>query len=324
MQMHEQKGQRRMKRKVILDCDPGHDDAIALLLAARSPTLDLRAITVVAGNQTLPKTLNNALRVCSLAGITNIPVAAGMSRPLVREQIVAADIHGTSGLDGPSLPEPSISAAPIHAVDLIVDEVLAAPGEVTLIPVGPLTNIAAALRREPAIAPLIQRIVLMGGGITKGNVTPVAEFNIHADPEAAHVVFQSGVPLTMVGLDVTHQSIPGPEERERVRRIGSPVAVVVDQLLEFFGHTYRQRFGFDGPPVHDACAVAEVIEPGLIRTRRVNVAIELRGALSYGMTVCDMYGVTGRAPNADVGVELDRARFWDLLIDGLYRYGALV
>lgn len=313
-----------MRRKVILDCDPGHDDAIALLLAARSPALELRAVTVVAGNQTLPKTLNNTLRVCSFAGITDVPVAAGMSRPLVREQIIAGNIHGESGLDGPSLPEPSIEAAPIHAVDLIVEEVLAAPGEITLIPVGPLTNVASALRREPTLASKIQRIVLMGGGITKGNSTPVAEFNIFADPEAAHVVFESGVPLTMVGLDVTHQSIPGVVERERVRQIGSPVATLVDQLLEFFGRTYRQRFGFAGPPVHDACAVAEVIEPGIVRTQHVNVAIELRGGLTYGMTVCDLHGVTGRAPNADVGVELDRARFWDLLVDGLYRYGALV
>ena len=195
-------------QKIILDCDPGHDDAIAILLAARSPALDLRAITVVAGNQTLEKTLNNALRVCEFAGIRNVPIAAGMSRPLVREQIVAGNIHGASGLDGPNLPPPTMEPVATHAVDLIIQEVLAAPDEIILVPVGPLTNIASALVREPGLVPRIKGIVLMGGGVTKGNTTPVAEFNIYADPEAAHVVFSSGIPLTMIGLDVTHQSIP--------------------------------------------------------------------------------------------------------------------
>src|SRR5919205_578651 len=250
-----------MRRKVILDCDPGHDDAIAILLAARSPALDVRAITVVAGNQTLEKTLHNALRVCSFAGIRDIPIAAGMSQPLVRDQILAGDIHGASGLDGPALGEPTIAPVPTHAVDLIVEEVLAAPGEITLVPTGPLTNIAAALRREPHIAGKLQGIVLMGGAIAGGNITPAAEFNIYADPEAAHIVFTSGV------------------------------------------------------------AVAEVMAPGIVRTERVNVEIETKGVLTYGMTVCDMYGVTGRAPNCAVGVELDRMRFYDLLIEGLARYG---
>ena len=309
-----------MRRKVILDCDPGHDDAIAILLAARSPALDVRAITVVAGNQTLEKTLHNALRVCSFAGIRDIPIAAGMSQPLVRDQIVAGDIHGASGLDGPALGEPTIAPVPTHAVDLIVEEVLAAPGEITLVPTGPLTNIAAALRREPKIAGKLQGIVLMGGAIAGGNITPAAEFNIYADPEAAHIVFTSGVALAMIGLDVTHQSIPGPSERERIRRIGNPVAKLVDELLEFFGTSYRDVFGFEGPPIHDAVAVAEAIVPGIVRTQRVNVEIETRGALTYGMTVCDMYGVTGRAPNCAVGVELDRARFYDLLVEGLARY----
>ena len=309
-----------MRRKVILDCDPGHDDAIAILLAARSPALDMRAITVVAGNQTLEKTLHNALRVCSFAGIRDIPIAAGMSRPLVRDQIVAGDIHGASGLDGPALGEPTMAPVPTHAVDLIVEEVLAAPGEITLVPTGPLTNIAGALRREPKITGKLQGIVLMGGAIAGGNITPAAEFNIYADPEAAHIVFTSGVALAMIGLDVTHQSIPGPRERERIRRIGNPVAKLVDELLEFFGTSYRDVFGFEGPPIHDAVAVAEAIQPGIVRTQRVNVEIETRGALTSGMTVCDMYGITGRAPNCAVGVELDRARFYDLLVEGLARY----
>ena len=309
------------RQKIILDCDPGHDDAIAILLAARSPALDLRAITVVAGNQTLPKTLNNALKVCEFAGITDVPIAAGMSRPLVRDQITAGHIHGASGLDGPDLPDPTLPPAPVHAVDLIVREVLAAPGEIVLVPVGPLTNVASALLREPAIADKLAGIVLMGGGVTRGNATPVAEFNIHADPEAAHVVFESGVPLTMVGLDVTHQSGGGEEERQRVRAVDNPVARLVDELLEFFGQTYRRTFGFASPPIHDACAVAQVIEPGVVRTRRSNVVVETRGSFTYGMTVCDLHGVTGREPNAEVGLELDRQRFWELLVGGLRRYG---
>lgn len=308
------------RRKIILDCDPGHDDAIAILLAARSPAIELRAITVVAGNQTLEKTLNNALRVCSFAGIRDVPIVAGMDRPLVREQIIAGNIHGASGLDGPELPQPSIEATPGHALDLIVEEVLTAPGEITLVPVGPLTNVAAALRREPGLAAKIHSIVLMGGSITKGNVTPVAEFNIHADPEAAHIVFSSGVPITMIGLDVTHQSSAGPAERERIRAVGNLVAGLVDELLAFFGKTYLQRFGFSRPPIHDAVAVAEVIDPGIVRKQLVNVEVETRGTLTYGMTVCDMHGVTGRERNAEVGVELDRGRFWDLLVAGLARY----
>jgi inosine-uridine nucleoside N-ribohydrolase len=308
------------RRKVILDCDPGHDDAIAILLAARSPALDVRAITVVAGNQTLDKTLNNALRVCSFAGIREIPIAAGMSQPLVRDQIIAGNIHGASGLDGPALGPPVIEPVARHAVDLIIEEILAAPGEITLIPVGPLTNIAAALRREPTIAGKLQGIVLMGGAMARGNTTPVAEFNIYADPEAAQIVFGSGVALTMIGLDVTHQSMPGPQERERIRQIGNPVSQLVDELLAFFGETYLERFGFQGPPIHDAVAVAEVIEPGIVRTKRMNAEIETKGTLTYGMTVCDMYGVTGRPANVDVGIELDRERFFDLLIEGLARY----
>jgi inosine-uridine nucleoside N-ribohydrolase len=311
------------RQKIILDCDPGHDDAIAILLAARAPELDLRAITVVAGNQTLEKTLNNALRVCEFAGIQNVPIAAGMSRPLVREQVTAGNIHGVSGLDGPHLPPPTMEPVATHAVDLIIQEVMAAPDEIVLVPVGPLTNVASALIREPGLAPRLKAIVLMGGGVTKGNITPVAEFNIYADPEAAHVVFSSGVPITMVGLDVTHQSIPTERDRQRIRDIRNPVAGLVDELLNFFGQTYRRRFGFAGPPIHDAVAVAQVIAPGTVRTRRMNVVVETRGSYTYGMTVSDVHGVTGREPNVDAGLELDRDRFWDLLIQGLGRYGQL-
>jgi inosine-uridine nucleoside N-ribohydrolase len=307
-------------RRIILDCDPGHDDAIAILLAAHSPALTLEAITTVAGNQTVEKTAHNALRVCSLAGICDVPIAAGMTRPLVRELHVAADIHGSSGLDGPALPEPDLSLAPLHAVDLLIEKLLASDGDITLVATAPLTNIATALRREPRIIPKIQEIVLMGGAIGLGNTTPAAEFNIYVDPEAAHAVFTCGRPLTMIGLDVTHQAQATPAVRERIRALGTPVAQLVDGLLEFFADTYLQVFGFPAPPVHDPCAVARVIDPTLLRAKPMHVDIELRGERTTGRTVCDLYGSTGQPANVEVGLELDVTRFWDLLIDTLATY----
>ncbi|HEY7125097.1 MAG TPA: nucleoside hydrolase [Ktedonobacterales bacterium] len=308
-------------QRILLDCDPGHDDAIAILLAARAPGLRLEAITTVAGNQTLEKTTRNALKVCSVAGIRAVPIAAGMDRPLVRELQVAADIHGASGLDGPSLPEPDIELAPVHGVDLIIERLLASDGDLTVVATGPLTNVATAIRREPRIVPRIQHIVLMGGAMGLGNTTPAAEFNIYVDPEAAQVVFQCGRPLTMIGLDVTHQAQATAEVRARIRALGSPVAMLVDELLGFFAETYHQVFGFSAPPVHDPCAVAQVLDPTLVRTRQMRVDIELRGEWTTGRTVCDLYGVSGRPPNAAVGLELDVPRFWDLLIQTLAAYG---
>lgn len=313
-------GSKRSPQRIVLDCDPGHDDAIAILLAAHSPLLKLEAITTVAGNQTVQKTARNALKVCSLAGIRDVPIAAGMDRPLVREQRVAADIHGESGLDGPSLPEPDLELAPIHAVDLLIDLLLRSDGDLTLVATGPLTNLATAMRREPRIVPKIQQIVLMGGAIGLGNTTPAAEFNIYVDPEAAHVVFNCGRPLTMIGLDVTHQAQATPEVRKRIRALGSPVAKLVDDLLEFFASTYLNVFGIAAPPVHDPCAVAHVIDATLLQRKPMRVDIELHGEFTKGRTVCDVYGVTGQSPNADVGQSIDVARFWDLLIETLATY----
>lgn len=307
-------------QRIVLDCDPGHDDAIAILLAAHAPGIRLEAITTVAGNQTVEKTARNALKVCTLAGIRDIPIAAGMDRPLVRELHVAAEIHGASGLDGPTLPEPDIPLAPIHAVDLLIELLMAGDGDLTLVATGPLTNLAAAMRREPRVVPKIQQIVLMGGSMGLGNWTPAAEFNIYVDPEAAHVVFTCGRPLTMLGLDATHQALATPEVRERIRALGSPVAHLVDDLLGFFADTYRQVFGFAAPPLHDPCAVARVVNPDLLRTQPMHVDIELRGEFTVGRTVCDVHGITGKPPNAEVGLVLDVPAFWDLLIATLATY----
>jgi purine nucleosidase len=306
-------------RKIILDCDPGHDDAMAILLAYGCPTIDLLAITTVAGNQTLEKTTLNARRVCTVAGIYNVPVAAGCDRPLLRELVIAPEIHGESGLDGPTFPEPTVPLATVHAVDLIVDLLMHSSSDITLVPTGPLTNIAMALRREPRIKERIQEIVLMGGSYTRGNHTPAAEFNIFVDPEAAAIVFAAGVPLTMVGLDLTHQALVTSLVIERIERIGTPLARIVVELLRFYTGNYQQRYSFEAPPLHDPCAVARVARPELLQTADAFVTIETRGEWTSGATVVDFIGLLGRPPNARVATKLDVDGFWDLMIGTLER-----
>lgn len=309
-----------MRQKIILDCDPGHDDAIALLLAAHHPALELLAVTTVAGNQSIEKTTQNALKVCSLANIRNVPIAMGMDRPLVRPARHAADIHGVSGMDGPNIPEPDIELAPQHAVDLLVDLLMNSEGNITLVPTGPLTNIATAIRREPAIVPKIQAISLMGGAIGVGNVTPSAEFNLWFDPEAASIVFQCGRPITMVPLEVTHQALATEEVVSHLRTANRPVASFAADLLVFFADSYKNVFGFPAPPVHDPCAVAAVLELDIIQSADMYVEIETTSTLSAGRTVCDVYGKLGKPANARVGYELNVTRFWDMLIDTLVSY----
>ncbi len=309
-----------MPRKIILDCDPGHDDAVAILLAHAHPEIDLLAVTTVAGNQTLAKTTLNARRICTLGGI-DVPIAAGASEPLTRALVVAEDIHGASGLDGPSLPEPTVDVVDRHAADLIVELVRAHPGEVTLVPVGPLTNVAEALRRSPGLDREIREVVFMGGSAGRGNTTPLAEFNVKVDPEAAQLVLDAEVPVTMVGLDITHQAAATDEVVGRIRALGSPVGDVVADLLVFFASTYLDVFGLPAPPLHDPVAVARVIAPELVRTRETFVAVETEGRWTAGATVVDLHGVLGRPPNAQVALELDVDGFWDLLIDALGRYG---
>ncbi len=311
-----------MTHKIILDCDPGHDDAIAILLAYGNPEIDLLAITTVVGNQTLDKVTRNALAVARIAGITGVPIAAGCPRPLVREISTAAEVHGESGMDGPTLPEPDRQVVDQHAVDLIIDNVMSHPAHtVTLVPTGGLTNIALAVRREPRIAERVKEVVLMGGGYHTGNWSPVAEFNITIDPEAAHIVFNEGWPLVMVGLDVTHQALATPEVVAQIAAIDTGPAKFVVELLEFFGTRYRQSRGFDSPPVHDPCAVAYVIDPTVMTTRRVPLDVELTGQLTLGMTVADFRSPPLPDCTTSVGVQLDHPKLWALITDALQRIG---
>ena len=310
-----------MSRKIILDCDPGHDDAMAILLAHGNPEIELLAITTVAGNQTVDKTSLNARRVCTIAGIRDVPVAAGCDRPLIRELQTAAYIHGESGLDGPAFGEPAVPLDPRHAVDLLIELLMQSRGDIALVPTAPLTNIAMAVRKEPRIVKKVQEIILMGGAYTRGNTTPAAEFNIAVDPEAAAIVFTAGWPLTMVGLDLTHQALATPAILWRIAALGTPVARIAVELMEFFRETYRRNAGFDSPPVHDPCAVARVIDPSVITCVDAFVAIETRGELTSGMTVTDFSGRLGQK-NVQVATRLDVDKFWNLMVDAIERIGA--
>ncbi|WP_293694890.1 nucleoside hydrolase [uncultured Agrococcus sp.] len=310
------------REKIILDCDPGHDDAIAILLAHGSPVIDLLAVTTVVGNQTLEKVTRNALAVASVAGITDVPFAAGADRPLLREVEIAPSIHGESGMDGPELPEPVIDLDPRHAVDVIIDTIMAHdPGTVTLVPTGGLTNIALAVRKAPAIVERVKRVVLMGGGVRVGNWSPMAEFNIVIDPEAADIVFSAGWDVTMVGLDLTHQALATEDVVQRVDDVGTVPARFVGELLEFFGHTYREVQGFAHPPVHDPCAVAHVIDPTIVRATRMPIVVETTGTHTLGMTVADLRTEAPADCRTSAALELDRERFWDVIVDALERIG---
>lgn len=310
-----------MVKKIILDCDPGHDDAIAIILAASKVSdLKIEAITTVAGNSEVEKNTLNTLKICDIIGLEHVPVAQGADRPLVREREIAAEIHGETGLDGPLLPEnPTKETIDKHGVDVIIEKLLNSNEAITLVPTGPLTNIALAMIKEPKITTKIKEIVLMGGG-TFGNWTPAAEFNIWVDAEAAKVVFNSGVPITMFGLDVTHQAIATDEIRNELSQINNSVAQFVNDLLKFFAKTYKEVFGFDGPPIHDACTIAYLINPSIFELRHVHVGVETKGEQTYGMTVVDTLGVTGNEPNVHFAYKLDSNKFWDLMIRALNSY----
>jgi inosine-uridine nucleoside N-ribohydrolase len=295
---------------------------VAILLAAAHPRIDLLAITTVAGNGTLDRTTQNARAVCSMAGIRDVPIAAGAPGPLVGTLRTAEHVHGESGLDGAELAATDVPLAPEHAVDLMARLLRDAPEPLTLVPTGPLTNVALLLRTYPDLAERVREIVLMGGSTDVGNVEPLAEFNIHVDPEAADVVFSSGLPVTMCGLNVTHQALATEEVLERLRGLGTPLAETVVRLLVFFRDRYRDIWGLPAPPVHDPVAVARVIDPELVRCEEAHVAVELHGTHTRGATVCDRFGVRGRTPNARVAMELDAAGFWDLVIGAVDRLGS--
>jgi inosine-uridine nucleoside N-ribohydrolase len=298
-----------MSTRILLDCDPGHDDAIALLLALASPELELLGVTTVAGNQTLEKTTANAIRVLDFLGRDDVPVAAGAERPLVRDQYVAAYVHGETGLDGPDLPPPQRDPLPAHAVEFLAQQVLGHDGAVTVVATGPLTNVALLLAMHPDARP--QRVVLMGGAIAEGNVTPAAEFNIWADPEAAARLFSSGIDTTMVGLDVTHSALFTKREEERLEgRTGE----MVRALLRFYGEFHRKQYGWDGSPIHDAVAVAHVARPGLVQTLDRGVRVDTGAEPSRGRTYVDLWGRAQWVANCHVGVGIEADDFLRLLV----------
>ncbi|MBU8879033.1 nucleoside hydrolase [Bacillus sp. FJAT-29790] len=307
------------RRKVIMDCDPGHDDAIAIILAASQPKLEILGITTVSGNAEIEKTTINALKTCDLVSLHDVIVSKGASEPLIRVRETAPGIHGDSGLDGPDLPEPSRSWSGEHGSDTIIRLVKESKEPVTLLPTAPLTNIALALSKAPEIKDNIEEIVLMGGG-TFGNWTPTAEFNIWADPEAAKKVFDSGIPIVVMGLDITHQALATKEVIDQVNKIDNKVAKIVGELLVFFASTYKEMFDFDGAPVHDVLTVAYCVAPELFKTKDVNITVETKGEFTAGTMLVDLHGVTGRKVNAKFGLELDVEGFWKLMIDALKTY----
>ena len=311
-------------RKVIIDCDPGQDDAVALFLAMASPDeLEILGITTVAGNVPLELTQRNARMMCDIAGLTDLPVYAGCERPMVLEPITAEYIHGNTGIDGVDVFEPDTPLQQGHAVDFIIETLLAAKkGTVTLIPTGPMTNVATAIQREPAILDGIQEIVAMGGAMREGgNRSPSAEFNVLVDPHAADIVYNSGKPVTALGLDVTHQVLSTRERVNRMRALDNAVAVATADMLSFFHRYDTKKYGSEGAPLHDPCTVAWLLRPDLFATRRCNLSVEKESELTLGHTAVDFWHVTDRPHNVDWAYEVDAEGFYDLLIECLARFG---
>lgn len=308
-----------MKRKMILDCDTGHDDAIALMLAAKHPSIDLLGITVVAGNQTLPKTLRNTLNVCQHLNI-DVPVYGGMSLPILRKQQVASDIHGKSGLDGPVFNELKIKAQEKHAVLYLIETLMNSDGDITIVPVGPLTNIAMAIRMEPRIVKKIKEIVLMGGAINFGNATPCAEFNIYADPEAAQIVFSSGVKITMMGLDLTNNVLADMKIIEKMESLNNKAGKLFGDIMRF---TFKSQAinGLNAGPVHDVTAVCYLIKPEIYQTKDMYVEVDTNiYGPCYGRTICDYNNRYNKKANTTVGLSLDLNKFWHIVYETLKKY----
>jgi purine nucleosidase len=309
------------QRRIIIDTDPGQDDAVAILLALGSTEIDVVGITAVAGNVPLKLTEKNARKICELAGRPDIKIFAGAIRPLMRQLVTAEEVHGQTGLNGPQLPEPAMKLQDQHAVDFIVETLMREEsGAITLCALGPLTNLALALIREPKIAPRIREIVLMGGGFFEGgNVTPAAEFNIYVDPHAADIVLKSGVPIVMMPLDVTHKALTTAKRTAEIRNICTKVGQAVADMLEFFERFDEEKYGTDGGPLHDPCVIAYLLKPDLFKGRNCNVVVETASELTMGMTVIDWWGVTKRPKNALVMRDIDHDGFFALLTERLAR-----
>lgn len=306
---------------LILDCDPGHDDALAIILAAHNPALRLIGITTVSGNGGIKKVTLNARRVATLANL-NLPIAEGSGKPILGAVEEATDIHGESALDGAELPEPKIELSELHAVDLIAKLLKESTEKVTIVATGPLTNVALFLKMYPQLKEKVREIVFMGGSATRGNRTPYAEFNIWMDPEAADVVLRSGLPLTMCGLDVTHQALVTPEIFARLEKMGTQVSRTIIGLLKFFAKTYDEVFEMPDPPLHDPVAVALLIDRSVVRTKKVNVQVELIGSLTRGATVVDLHNRLGEQANCEVALELDFDLFWKMMLEAIEKSAA--
>lgn len=307
------------KIPIIMDCDPGHDDAIAMILACASDKLDVKAITTVGGNQTVAKTTNNALKMLTFMN-KQIPVAKGADRPMRRELEIAPEVHGDTGLDGPVIPEATQKALDINAYELMAKVVEESEDKVTLVPTGPLTNIAIFLSAYPHLKSKIERISLMGGSAIGGNWTASAEFNILVDPEAADIVFRSGIPITMAGLDVTHKAQVYPEDIEKIKSQGGKVAVLVAELLEYFIKFHKEICGWDFAPLHDPCAIAWLINPDMFESKKLNVQIDMDGEHTTGCTVTDFLNRFHLEPNTDVLLDVDRHQFIDMIIEAVNKY----
>ncbi|WP_421629350.1 nucleoside hydrolase [Corynebacterium pseudogenitalium] len=313
-----------MTTKIILDCDPGHDDAVAILLAAGNPNIELLGVTTVGGNHTLEKVTRNAAQVLTVAKLTDVPLYAGATRPILREVETAEGIHGDTGMEihGFELPEPALSVQETHGVQFIIDTIMNEPaGTVTLVPTGPLTNIALAARLEPRIVERVKEVVLMGGAYGTGNWTPSAEFNIIVDPEAAHIVFNEKWPVVMVGLDLTHQALATKEVEEQFAALGTNVGDFVVGLFGAFRKNYQDAQGFDDPPVHDPCCVAYLIDPTVVETVKVPVDVETQGLLTTGRTVADFRSPAPADCHTSVATKLDAERFWAMVLDAVKALG---
>jgi purine nucleosidase len=310
-----------MARRIIIDTDPGQDDAVAILLALASPELEVLGLTAVAGNVPLELTARNARMICELAGRADLPVFAGCDRPLRQALVTAEHVHGKTGLDGPDLPEPKMALQEAHAVDFLIETLRSEPeGSVTLCPLGPLTNIASAFQRAPDIVPRVAEVVLMGGAYFEvGNITPAAEFNIYVDPEAAEIVFKSGVPLVVMPLDVTHKALVTRARNDAFRALPNRTGKAVAEMTDFFERFDREKYGSQGAPLHDPCVTAYLLKPDLFIGRHINVEIEVQSPLTRGMTVADWWGVTDRPANATFMGDVDAEGFFALLTERLAR-----